>query len=243
MSAPTRAAGRRRTQHDRPAGGARSGADCLTSDMVLVHKVFRRELRMLARLIGTVSAGHAERAALLGGHYRELARALIHHHDAERDLLWRRLRDRAQLTGGVETRMSAWHRQHAALMSELDALLPLWEQAADPEIAAALVDIVGELAASVAEHLDAVESDVLPAVARSVSPGEWLAMGLRAASWIPLNRMAWLLGAMLEDATPAERANLMAKVPAPARLLYRMVGREQYAREMQQLRGTAAAAG
>jgi hemerythrin-like domain-containing protein len=226
-------------RQDHAADAARGGADCLTSDMVLVHKVFRRELRMLAELIGAVSAGHAERATLLAGHYRELARALSHHHDAERNLLWRRLHERDLLAGEVETRMLAWHRQHAALMSELDALLPLWERAADPEIAAALVDIVGELASSVAEHLDAVESDVLPAVARSVSPGEWLALGLRAASWIPLNRMAWLLGAMLEDATPAERANLMAKVPAPARLLYRMVGRDQYAREMRLLRGTA----
>jgi hypothetical protein len=54
--------------------------------------------------------------------------------------------------------------------------------------------------------------------------------------------MAWLLGAMLEDATPAERANLMAKVPGPARLLYRMVGEEQYTREMRALRGPHLAA-
>jgi hypothetical protein len=35
---------------------------------------------------------------------------------------------------------------------------------------------------------------------------------------------------MLEDATPAERENLLAKVPGPARLLFRMVGQEQYLR-------------
>ena len=105
-----------------------------------------------------------------------------------------------------------------------------------------LVDIIDELATSVAAHLDDVEADVLPAVDRHVTPGEWLGMGLRAASWIPLNRMAWLLGAMLEDATAEERANLMSKVPAPARLLYRMVGRDQYLREMQSLRGTGGAA-
>ena len=41
---------------------------------------------------------------------------------------------------------------------------------------------------------------------------------------------------MLEDATEAERRNLMSKVPGPARLLYRMVGQEQYLREMRELR-------
>ncbi len=214
------------------------GTRCLTSDMVLVHKVFRRELRLLATLIGRVAAGNAERAAQLAAHYRELAKALAHHHAAEQDLLWRRLRERALLAAAVEQRMVDRHREHAALTAELDAMLPLWEQGADPEIRGVLVDILDELATSVAAHLDDVEADILPAVDRHVTPGEWLGMGLRAASWIPLNRMAWLLGAMLEDATPEERANLMSKVPAPARLLYRMVGRDQYLREMQSLRGT-----
>ena len=171
-------------------------------------------------------------------HYRELARALVHHHAAERDLLWRRLRERAPLHPDIESRMLDWHRQHTELMSELDSLIPLWEQDADAELRAVLADIVEELATSVTDHLDAVERHVLPMVDRYVTPGEWLGMGLRAASWIPLNRMAWLLGAMLEDATPDERANLMAKVPAPARLLYRVVGRDQYAREMKALRGS-----
>jgi len=52
--------------------------------------------------------------------------------------------------------------------------------------------------------------------------------------------MAWLLGAMLEDASPTEQRNLLAKVPAPARMLYRMVGRDQYAREIAALRGVPA---
>ena len=84
-----------------------------------------------------------------------------------------------------------------------------------------------------------MEQCVLPAVDEHFSAREWLAMGLRAASWIPLHRMAWMLGAMLEDATEAERKTLLAKVPGPARLLYRMVGRDQYAREMSELRGVS----
>ena len=58
----------------------------------------------------------------------------------------------------------------------------------------------------------------------------------------PADRMAVLLGAMLEDATPQERQNLLGKVPGPARLLFRMVGREQYAREMRVLRAGVLAA-
>ncbi len=213
----------------------------LASDMVLVHKVFRRELRMLPALVAAVPPAHGPRAALLARHYRELATALRHHHTAERDLLWRRLAERAPLDPALENRMRRWHRQHDELMAELDGLLDLWVAAADPQVRDVLVDILAELADAVTGHLDAVEARVLPEVDRHFTGREWLALGLRAASWIPLNRMAWMLGAMLEDATDDERRNLMDKVPGPARLLYRMVGRDQYAREMRVLRDPAAA--
>jgi hypothetical protein len=106
-----------------------------------------------------------------------------------------------------------------------------------------LADIVTELASEVADHLGAIEQVLLPLADQHISSAEWLQLGLRAAGWIPLTRMAVLLGALLEDATPQERQNLLAKVPGPARLLFRMVGREQYAREMRVLReGVLAAA-
>ncbi len=219
-----------------PAG---AGGTCLASDMVLVHKVFRRELRMLPPLVAAVEPGHVERAALLGKHYRELATALRHHHRAERDLLWGRLAERTQLAPALEERMRQGHRRHDDLLGELDGMLDLWVTVADPDVRDLLVDILTELAGHVIAHLEMIETRVLPEVDRYFTQREWLTLGLRAASWIPLNRMAWMLGAMLEDATDAERRNLMGKVPAPARLLYKMVGQEQYAREMRELRAAA----
>lgn len=222
--------------------GKSTSAQCLTSDMVLVHKVFRRELRLLAVLIEAVPAGDSARASALAAHYQELATALRHHHQAEQDLLLRKLRHRAPLDPAVEQRLARWHQEHAALMSEVEALLPMWVESADVDLRVVVADILTELADTVSDHLDEVEATVLPAVDRHFSQGEWLALGLRAASWIPLTRMAWMLGAMLEDATALERKNLMSRVPAPARLLYRMVGQEQYIREMRALRGGLALA-
>lgn len=208
----------------------------LATDLVLVHKVFRRELRLLPALVGAVPAGRADRAVLLAGHYRDLATALRHHHHAEQHLLLGRLAERAPLEPAIRDGMQARHRRHEELLDELEAMLGLWTAAADLDVRDLLVDILTELADGVTDHLDLVEQRVLPAVDRHFSNREWLALGLRAASWIPLNRMAWMLGAMLEDATEAERRNLMSKVPGPARLLYRMVGQEQYLREMRELR-------
>ena len=136
--------------------------------------------------------------------------------------------------------MQRWHRRHEELLDELDGMLDLWVAAADVDVRDLLVDILTELADAVTDHLDRVEARVLPEVDRHFTGREWLALGLRAASWVPLNRMAWMLGAMLEDATDAERRNLMGKVPGPARLLFKMVGQEQYVREMWELRDVAA---
>jgi hypothetical protein len=208
----------------------------LTSDLVLVHKVFRREFRLLPALVAGVAPGDCARAGALSAHCRELTTALRHFQAAERELLWPRLNARAVLDTAAAGRMADGHRHQAALMSELDGLLPLWEQDAAVDLRAVLTDILIELAAAVVDHLDAAEQWVLPAVDGHFTSAEWLTLGLRAASWIPLHRMAWMLGALLEDATSAERKNLMGRVPSPARVLFRMVGQERYTREMLALR-------
>ena len=44
-------------------------------------------------------------------------------------------------------------------MTELDALLPLWVQSPDADLRGVVADILTELAAAVADHLDVVEAD------------------------------------------------------------------------------------
>jgi hypothetical protein len=209
---------------------------CQSTDMVLVHKVFRRELGLLPAMMRAVEPGDSARAVVVSAHCRELTTALRQHHAAESELLMPKLRRRAPLDPTLEPQILQWHSTHLALLDELDGLLPLWDEAADPELGNVLADIVTELAAELVDHLDAIERVLLPLADRHITPAEWLQLGLRAAGWIPLTRMAVLLGALLEDATPQERQNLLSKVPGPARLLFRMVGREQYVREMRVLR-------
>lgn len=207
-----------------------------TSDMILVHKVFRRELRLLPQLIRQVLRGDSRRAALVASHARELVCAIRHHHAAEQDLLWPLLRACGALDEALVDHMRAAHRRHRELLSEFDALIPFWESDPEAQTGEAIADVISDLAAYLAEHLDAVEQWVFPSADRYITPKQWRAMGLRAAGWVSLQRIAVLLGALLEDATPAERESLMAKVPAPARFLYRKMGQKQYDQEMRALR-------
>ena len=81
--------------------------------MVLVHRVFRRELRLLPALVERSGRAIRSGPTLLAEHCRELTTALRHHHTAEAELLWRRLRDRDALPPAVEQQLLAWHRVHA----------------------------------------------------------------------------------------------------------------------------------
>ena len=57
------------------------------SELVL-HRLVRRELRLLAELSAWAPAGDAERTRDLTRHADLLGRLLLHHHAVERELLW-----------------------------------------------------------------------------------------------------------------------------------------------------------
>ncbi|HZO70165.1 MAG TPA: hemerythrin domain-containing protein [Kribbellaceae bacterium] len=59
-----------------------------TQDMVIVHRAFRREFRLMPDLVADVADGNVRRAAVLAGHCRDIATGLQHHHETEDDLLW-----------------------------------------------------------------------------------------------------------------------------------------------------------
>jgi len=62
-----------------------------TSEMYLVHAVFRREFALLPGLVRAVAAGDVERAGIVADH-AELLTVLLHeHHSAEDAMLWPRL--------------------------------------------------------------------------------------------------------------------------------------------------------
>ena len=81
-------------------------------DMVVVHRLFRRELIDLARLIRSVAPGDVERAAVIAGHARLVLAGLHLHHSGEDELLWPKLFERAAPSADLVERMQA---QHAAI--------------------------------------------------------------------------------------------------------------------------------
>lgn len=207
-----------------------------THDMIVVHRVFRREFTMAPRLIRAVPAGDVTRAHVVADHMRDLYDGLHGHHTAEDELLWPLLLARVDLDADKVLLMEAQHQKVDALLSRALSLLPEWEAAASPDLRDTLADVYDALWPVLLEHLEAEESEVLPLVAEHVTQAEWNRLGERFEQETPKSKLMLFLGSLLEEATPAEAALMLGKLPAPARLIWRLVGRRAYTRRIKAVR-------
>jgi hemerythrin-like domain-containing protein len=213
-----------------------------TRDMVLVHRVFRREFGLLPLMVRGVVDGDTTSASRVFRHATEIIDALHHHHQNEDELLWPRLQQRAPVDAGLTERMEAQHKIIGELLARAEAALPAWQRAPRGGDGDALAADLAELHARLEEHLDEEEAQVLPVVGQTITPAEWDELAERGFAAMPKRSALVFLGHILESASPAERSRfLRRRVPPPVRLLYRLIGRRAFTRETATLRAALAA--
>lgn len=198
-----------------------------TSEMVVIHRAMRREFGLLPELAAAAGPGDEE---LLVRHVRLLLLLLHEHHQAEDDLLWPALTARAPMADDLVATMSRQHEAVAGAIGRVERELPRLDEKALTELHRLLV-----------EHLDLEESAVLPLIREHLTLAEWQAPKDHAMKHGPkgLTDKLLLAGMMLEDASPGERAWFLGEMPAPARLLWRLIGARRYAQRVRSVRGPA----
>ncbi|MET7683970.1 hemerythrin domain-containing protein [Streptomyces sp. NPDC005423] len=208
-----------------------------THEMVVVHRAFRRESAYLPRLVRAVPDGATARATKVADHVRAYLAGLHSHHSVEDELVWPWLRER---TAGDEVLIDRMEEQHQRIDRSFEAVtewVSAWERVADPVAGEELALALDEHRAALLEHLDDEEEVVLPLVAAQLTVAEWDVVGRRGLEQIPRNRLLLTLGAILEDATPEERAYFLGRTPLIGRVLWQVVGRRRYAAACRALRG------
>lgn len=213
-----------------------------TYDMVVVHRVFERELALLPGLVRAAAPGDTARAALLASHYRVVADLLHHHGVGEDDLIWPLVIERA---AGTERVVREMEEQHARLHDLIDAageLAGRWELAADPETRDELASVLDELSDAAGEHLRDEEDKMLHLIEEHLSVAEWDALGQSGQSGRGKRELLLILGLMLEDATDDERAKFLGALPIHARAVWRRYGAYAYRRYVRRVRGAEASA-
>ncbi|BCJ42356.1 hypothetical protein GCM10010168_90810 [Actinoplanes ianthinogenes] len=209
-----------------------------TWEMVLVHRVFRREFRLLPGLVRAVPAGDTVRAEIVGDHLANVATALHHHHTGEDELLWPLLLERAGMHAGLIHRMEAQHERLHEPLARIEELNPRWRARAAVADREELAAVIAQASVALDEHLADEEQQLLPLVPRFLTHAEWDALGRRGQEALPKGKLALVfLGAIFEEATPAEKERFLAVMPAPVRVIWRLFGDRTYRNACERIRG------
>ena len=205
-------------------------------DMVVVHRVFRRELRLIPQLVREVAPGDIARARVLTDHARLILDGLHGHHTSEDELLWPKLLDRCSFEAELIHRMEAQHERVHDALEDLRPALDRWEAEARPAVSEEVAAGFDALRTALVEHLDDEEREILPMAARHITQAEWNELGEHGVGETKKRLLPILFGAVAEEATPEEMVHILSTVPAPVRFLLRTVFAKQYARYISRVR-------
>ncbi len=216
---------------------------CDTADMLVVHNLFRHLFTQARPLIRSVPDADATRAKVVAEHLREITEALHNHHAIEDEVLGDALVTRVPACALHVDQMRAQHAVVAALMEELEEVLPEFEATASPAARQTVLAALDSIRTTLVLHLGAEEDDILPLASVMLSQAEWDRIGEAARSALPRDRMFVRLGWLLVSMSPAEReAWLRKNLPLPARLAYKTVGHRQFEADQRRLFPPAALA-
>jgi hemerythrin-like domain-containing protein len=208
----------------------------LIQQMVVIHRVFRREFGLLPALIRGVAADDVERAKVVADHATGLLRLVHLHHTGEDEYLWPVLLERVEVEADLIRRMEDQHLHVAGLIPHAEEQLPDWAAQPSPERGAELAATFEDIGSVLDEHLGEEEEQILPLVAIYLSVAEWDRLGEHArASLSPPEAMA-SLAAILEEADDDERAMFTAVLPPPVLAIFVEQAEPAYREQMRRLR-------
>ncbi|WP_328460292.1 hemerythrin domain-containing protein [Streptomyces sp. NBC_00448] len=207
-----------------------------THEMVLIHRVIRREFGQLPRLLRSAAHDPA-RSKVIGAHAQEMLNFLHTHHTGEDELLFPVLRERAALDPELMDRMDTQHARVDDAVTAVGAELPAWTASADAAAGERMAALIDAMMPTLIDHLAEEEQKILPIVSVTLTQREWDALGKHGMSAIPLTRRLVFLGHITEETDDAERERFLKVVPAPARLAYKLIGHRRFTRETATIRG------
>lgn len=184
--------------------------------MYVAHAALRRELEHLARI--TAGTGDDPMHILPTAAGWELFKKFLHiHHTAEDDTLWPALRqtlaDRPDDLALLDA-MEAEHATIAPIIEEIDTALA--DRDTGPQ---RLGDLTDALVTHLRGHLKHEEDETLPLIAVTATPQQWQHFGQVNAKLVgddTRRTLPW----MLDGATEAEVATMLAPLPEPLRIAY-----------------------
>ena len=211
------------TQHLPGTDAARHGTgDADLTIMIAGHDAFRRDVIRLARAASAANDPSRRQSVQAGW---ELFKRQLHmHHTAEDKIIWPTLRPRLAHSAAALSVLDAMEAEHELIDPLLAAVDGVFARQEPP---AAAIDA---LTSTLTGHLAHEERDALPLIGTALTAGEWRAVGMRLGRENGLSGssefFAWMLGGIPADEVTA----VLAELPPPLRLVYRLAWRPRYAK-------------
>jgi deazaflavin-dependent oxidoreductase (nitroreductase family) len=206
-------------------------------DMVVIHRIFRREFPRLAQLVRQCPDGHVAWARGIAGHADFVMAALHNHHTVEDEYLRPLLLDRARPQRDLVHRMEHQHEVVAARLARTQSMLAGWRGSPTATTGGDLADSLMLLSDALVEHLDDEESDILPLVSTHITVAEWQEIGERSFAKFSNAEKLIALGQLLDVTSPDEASSFLEGLPLPTRMVWRLAGRRRYARHVRRVDG------
>ncbi|MFK0044063.1 hemerythrin domain-containing protein [Streptomyces sp. NPDC090741] len=211
------------------------GKPITTHDMVVVHRMFRREFGEAAGRVRGVRHGSRAQVRLVAERLELLLDTLHHHHEGEDRLLWPKLAERRPEQGELWKRMQGQHAELSAHLARAGALLGTWAAAGGSTHREELAEALDQVSKAAGDHFDQEEHEALPLVPGAVTQAEWDEIGDAASAAVPKSRLFTVLGMILKETDPGEQILIMGHLPLPPRVLWRAVGERNFRRLEQRL--------
>lgn len=207
-----------------------------TRDMVVIHRLFTRELAAGPDLVRGVPAGDAHRAAVVADHLAIVLDTLVDHHHGEDVLIWPLLEQRTEVDPTLAERLRTQHvRIHAEIMAARE-LIARWREAAEADVRDRLADLLDRLSVGIRTHLEAEENEILPLIEQHLTRVEYEKLAAHGRGSLRKDKAAVIVQLFLEGANRGERALVLGDYPPAMQLFIRTVGARQYRRYVRRLR-------
>jgi hemerythrin-like domain-containing protein len=202
---------------------------CDTSDMVMIHGLFRLIFGDAPALVAAVPDGNAERVAIIGEHVLSLSDNLHNHHHGEDMMLWDQLEARNPACAAHVDQMRAHHAAMGVELQKLNDGVAEWKSDPSAKKRDAVKNTLVAINALLDEHLGAEEKKILPVASMTFSQQEWNKLGEHGRASVAKDFRFIQLGFILESMAEPERAAwAKSNLPAPIRALYALIGKRQY---------------
>jgi hypothetical protein len=190
--------------------------------MYVTHDALRRDVGRFAQ---AVAVGRAESPAVRAGW--ENFKAQLHlHHTVEDDDLWPRL---YRAVGDQPERLAMLEEMEAE-HAVLDPMLESVDTALATGDVSALGDRVDALAGALDGHLRHEENSALPLIQAVLTPKDWKGFGAAMRRAQGLSGAGVYVPWIVDGASAADRKRFFAALPAPLKVVNRLVFEPRYRR-------------